>query len=131
MSAYDNDLGTHFLGNLVAAADLSDKKDHVVQIDANGAVSLPTGQGVRCLGVLKNTPKSGEACSVQVVGVSRVKFDANVSHVATGANVAAADTSGEVAVAASGDFVVGVTLEDGTADAFSSILLTPGAIPLA
>lgn len=66
------------LGMLAAGADLSAAANQFkfVKLDANGNVVLCAAATDIPIGVLQNTPKSGDAADVMVVGVSKVSTGA-------------------------------------------------------
>lgn len=103
---------------LVAAADLSAHQYKFVSVDSSGTVNL-TGNDAKADGVLMNKPKSGEAGTVAIAGVAKVKCGAAVTrggNVASGANGAAKN-------AATASEVLGVALETGASGRAISVLL--------
>ena len=78
--------------------------------------------GVMPLGVIQNKPNTGEAVELMVDGVSKVICDGTV-----GINVAVAvGASGGVKAAATGNIIVGTSLEAGVVNQLIPVLLTPG-----
>jgi len=59
---------------LKAGADLSSKQYCFVALDANGDVVACGANGVS-IGILQNTPNSGEAARVRVLGTSKLKMN--------------------------------------------------------
>jgi hypothetical protein len=58
---------------LVAGADLSDKQFHFVEVDnGTGRVTAVDNATDRPIGVLQNTPKSGEAADVLIAGGTKI-----------------------------------------------------------
>ena len=53
---------------LPAAADLSTKQYYFVKVNTSGQAALCSGATDRPIGVLQNTPTSGQAAEVLVVG---------------------------------------------------------------
>jgi hypothetical protein len=64
---------------LVAGADLSAKQYHFVKISASNTVVVCSGATDKPIGVLQNTPTSGQAAEVCVVGQTKVSSDAALS----------------------------------------------------
>jgi hypothetical protein len=65
--------------SLEAGADLSSKQYHFVKLDGSGnAVSCSAATDVP-VGVLQNTPTSGQAAEIVVVGLSKISSDAALS----------------------------------------------------
>ena len=62
-----------------AAGDLSAKQYHLVKLDANGKVVIVAAASDTPVGVLQNTPTSGEAASVVVSGVTKISSDAAIN----------------------------------------------------
>ena len=98
---------------LEAAADLSAKQYHFVAVDTNGKAAL-TGDDGNPIGVLQNAPTAGQAASICVYGVTKLKIGTE-SGLGAGFNVGC-DASSAGKVTDSGSFRLGVSLEDPTAD---------------
>ena len=105
---------------LKAAADLSAKQFHAVKLTGDHIVNF-SGAGDLSVGILQNDPKVvGEASSVACAGVSKAKCGATIS--AAGLRLAA-NVAGLLVPAASGDFVIGVSLAPAaTNDVFEMLL---------
>lgn len=105
-----------------AGEDLSDKLYRAVRLDpTNGAVVL-TGVGQLGLGVLQSDAKPGDAVAVRILGVSKVKVAESIP---AGARISGY-TGGLVRAAVSGDFPLGIALEEATeAGQIVSALLVP------
>lgn len=98
-------------GVLKAAADLSAKQFFAVKLDANGDVVL-SGDGDLSLGILQNAPILGEACEIEMDGISKTVAGAAV---AIGAEVAA-NAAGKLITAVAGKRVVAVALQAAAGD---------------
>ena len=62
-----------------AAGDLSAKQYHLVKLDADGKVVIVAATSDTPVGVLQNTPTSGEAATVVVCGVTKISADAAIN----------------------------------------------------
>lgn len=103
---------------LIAGADLRTHQFKFVSVAADGEVEL-TADDAKAQGVLMNAPNTGEAATVAIGGIVKVKCGAVVTRggdVASGASGAAkdADTSA---------VVLGTALETGANGRIISILL--------
>lgn len=63
------------LGNLTAAADLSAKQYHFVKLASATTVNVCTAITDVPIGVLQNTPTSGQAAEVCIFGITKVVAD--------------------------------------------------------
>jgi hypothetical protein len=99
------------IGSEVAAADLSTKQFFGVKFTATG-VALCSVAGEQCDGFLQNKPAAGAVCNVAVDGKSKAVAGGAI---AKGARVTVT-AAGKLAVAASGNYVLGIALEAATAD---------------
>jgi hypothetical protein len=120
------EFGTRENMSLIADSDLS-AKQYIIMAVGSGTLnschqaSLSTDPGI--VGVLQNAPKSGEPATVSIEGFSKVTAGG-----ALGVNVFfGSNSSGKAQLVASGDMVVGRTLEAATADkdVISVLLVTP------
>ena len=98
---------------LEAAADLSAKQYFFVAVDTNGKAAL-TGDDGNPIGVLQNKPAAGEAASICVYGVTKLRIGTE-SGLGAGYNVGC-DANSAGKVSDSGSYRLGVSLEDPTAD---------------
>lgn len=98
-------------GNEVAAADLSTKQFYAVKLTSTG-YALCSVAGEPCDGILQDDPLSGKVCNVMVHGISKAIAGGAI---AKGANVTV-DANGKLAVAASGNYILGRLKEAATAD---------------
>jgi hypothetical protein len=67
------------LGTLTAAADLSAKQYHFVKLASATTVNVCTAVTDVPVGVLQNTPTSGQAAEVVFLGISKVIADATLA----------------------------------------------------
>lgn len=67
------------LGNLTAAADLSSKQFHFVKLASATTVNVCTGVTDVPIGVLLNTPTSGQAAEVCIFGITKVVADGTLA----------------------------------------------------
>jgi hypothetical protein len=63
------------LGNLTAAADLSTKQYHFVKLTSATEVNVCTNIADVPIGVLQNTPTSGQAAEICIFGITKVVAD--------------------------------------------------------
>lgn len=112
-----------FTFTLVAAADYSASQFRFIDVDTTGKGATPTAAGGRVVGVRNNKPKSGEAATVVVNGVSIVEAGAAV---AVGADVMTDTTGRAITAATTGSNIAGIALEAASAAGqFIAILLSP------
>lgn len=110
----------------VANEDLSSSQYRVVvpagSVSAGKSkVGLPGGQGVFYMGVLLNTPASGAAAQVRILGETKVEANGTFN---AGVEVTIAATTGKIEAAASGDYVVGIAKEAAAeADQLVSVMM--------
>ncbi|PWC48113.1 hypothetical protein TSA6c_16890 [Azospirillum sp. TSA6c] len=118
------------IGTFVAGEDMTDHqyKAVILSTTADDTAVKPTGQGVRCIGILQNAPKAGQQCDICIAGISPVIGGASVTRGST-VTVNAAD--GEVGPASSGDYVLGILTQSITDGAKQSMLVQPQLVPLA
>ena len=100
-------------GVLVAGADLSTHQYKPVAIDTDGDVILAV-DGALAIGILQNKPLEGEACEIEMDGISKAVIGVSLTNAGTLLTPAA--TTGKLVAAASGDFVCAVQLAAGLAD---------------
>lgn len=99
------------LEGLTAGATFASKQYYFCYVSGANAVSPATALGQRCLGIEQNTPASGDAASVAVLGRSKVKLGS----AATAGNIlyAASDGSAVTAAASAAYYGMAVALETG------------------
>ena len=66
-------------GNLTAAADLSAKQFHFVKLASATTVNVCTNVADVPIGILQNTPTSGQAAEVCIFGISKVVADGTLA----------------------------------------------------
>lgn len=114
--AYENSLTSI---TLTAGANLASSQYFWVKLNTSGQVVV-AGDGDYAIGILQNSPASGEAATVAVAGVSKLKVG-TVAVVA--GDEAASDSAGKAATAATGDIINGAILESGSAADIVSVLI--------
>lgn len=67
------------VGNWTASADLSTKQYHFVKMSGNNTVTVCAAITDIPIGVLQNTPSSGQAAEVCVFGVTKVVADGTLA----------------------------------------------------
>ena len=67
------------LGTLTAAADLSDKQYYFVKLASATTVNVCTAITDLPIGILQNTPTSGQAANVRIFGVSKASADGTIT----------------------------------------------------
>jgi hypothetical protein len=109
----------------VAGADLSTKQYHFVELDnGTGRVTVADGATDRPIGVLQNTPLSGEAAEVCIVGGTKVVAGGTAS----AGQPAFTSASGNAVTLAFGTtgsaaFVVGTFIEPAAAGAITTAVI--------
>jgi hypothetical protein len=101
--------------NMIANSDLSAKQFFLVkQTGTVDKVDLVAANTDRTMGPLTNAPKSGQAASVQKLGIAKVVSDGSGTAIAAG-DVLAADSSGRVVKNATADrLCVGTAMDAST-----------------
>jgi hypothetical protein len=112
---------------LIAGADLSEKQFHFVEVsNADGTVTVCDNLADRPIGVLQNTPKSGEAADVLIVGGSKVAAGGTASPgqaLFTSASGTAITVAFGAAAAGSAAFVLGSFIEPAAAGAITTAVI--------
>ncbi len=104
---------------LVAGADLSAAQFKVVKAaSTGGAVVVGSAATDKCLGVLQNNPKNGEAAEVAFLGVCKALAEASVTY---GARVTSSSTGRVKVTTTANDTVIGHSL--GTASTSAGDLI--------
>lgn len=101
---------------LVAAADLSAKQYHFVTIDNDGKAAVVSADTDRPVGVLQNSPDTGEEAEVLIVGGTKLVASAAVNE---GAILGTASTGRAVTRVVSTDatkYILGTALTAAGAD---------------
>lgn len=96
-----------------ASEDLSAKQYYIMQMDSSGDCEIGEGATDLLIGVLQNTPESGQAARVRFAGTSKVVASAAI---AVGANVTTTNAGKAVTTTTDKDIVIGVALEAAAAD---------------
>lgn len=107
-----------------AGEDLSSDQYRHVVLDTDRTVRRPNAATDISLGILQNSPESGEAASVRVEGVSKVVLGATLTAGAIVAPeyVSAAD-AGKAQAAVATQYPSGLLLQGGDEDDLGSVLL--------
>ena len=109
----------------VAGEDLSAKQYHFVKLDnGDGTVKAVDGATDRPIGVLQNTPTSGQIAEITVVGGTKVEAGGTAS-VGQPAFASASATAVTLAFGTTGSaaYVVGTFIEDAAAGAITTALV--------
>ena len=109
----------------VAGEDLSAKQYHFVELDnGNGTVKAVNAATDRPIGVLQNTPTSGQIAEITVVGGTKVEAGGTAS-VGQPAFASASATAVTLAFGTTGSaaYVVGTFIEDAAAGAITTALI--------
>jgi hypothetical protein len=67
------------VGQFTASADLSSKQYHFVKMSGNNTVTVCAAITDLPIGVLQNTPTSGQAAEVALFGITKVKADGTLA----------------------------------------------------
>jgi len=113
------------LGNLTAAADLSAKQFHFVKLASATTVNVCTAITDVPVGVLLNTPTSGQAAEVCIFGITKVVADGNL---AAGNIIGTSSDSQADAITRGSDTtvtVMGQAIEAGSAGQTVTMFLNP------
>lgn len=97
---------------LTAGEDLSSKQYYIVQLDSSGDLEVGEGATDLIVGVLQNTPESGQAACYRFAGTTKVIASAAV---AIGALVTSAADGEAVTTTTDKDVVIGRALEAASA----------------
>ena len=66
-------------GNLTAAADLSSSQFYFVKLASATTVNVCTAITDKPIGILQNTPESGETATIAIFGISKVSADGTLA----------------------------------------------------
>lgn len=100
----------------------------IVKLGATaGNVQLNDSAGEQCLGVALEKAASGQAVSVVILGVTKVKVGTAITVTTTPVPIQA-DGSGDAIEATTADLIVGYALETGADGDYISCLICPGGI---
>jgi len=112
-------------GNLTAAADLSAKQFHFVKLASATTVNVCDDVADVPIGILQNTPTSGQAAEVCIFGISKVVADGNL---AAGNIIGTSADSQADAITRGSDTtvtVMGIAVEAGAAGQTVTMFLNP------
>jgi len=96
---------------LVAGADLSAIQYHFVKLDADGK-AVACGANEVSIGILQNTPESGEAARVRVLGTSKLVMNEAVDE---GEAITSTDTGAGEVVDLADEYAGAIDIEAATA----------------
>ncbi len=102
------------IGNLTAAADLSAKQFYFVKLASATTVNVCSGVTDKPIGVLQNTPTSGQAAEIVFFGISKVSADGTTA----AGDLLGTSADGQAAVYTTTDttkYVCGQAIEAGAA----------------
>ena len=109
---------------LEAGADLSTKQYHFVKLDNAGKAVVCSGATDRPVGVLQNTPISGQAAEIVVVGLTKVSSDAGLTIGAVIGTSADGQADAKTPGTDTTEYVVGTVLvTTGAAGVIGSVLV--------
>lgn len=112
-------------GNWTASADLSAKQYYFVKMSGANTVDVTSAITDKTIGVLQNTPTSGQAAEVCLFGITKVVADGNL----TAGNLIGTSNDGQAdAITAGTDttvYVVGQALESGAAGEIVTMFFNP------
>lgn len=113
------------VGNWTASADLSSKQFYFVKMSGAGTVDVTSAITDKTIGVLQNTPKSGQAAEVCVFGITKVVADG----ILAAGNLIGTSNDGQAdAITAGTDttvYVVGQALETAAAGDVTTMFFNP------
>lgn len=101
---------------LPAAADLSAKQYYFVKVNSSGQAALCSAATDKPIGVLQNTPKSGEEASILVVGGTKVIASASLDEGTLIGTTAAGKAGAKVPGTDTSNYVVGTVILAAGAD---------------
>lgn len=107
-----------------AAQDFTNYRYSYVVADSNGKAALPSNGTNQVLGVIQNTPETGQEANVVPMGsggTSKILLGATL---AAGAKVSMEADTGKAVAAASGSTPAGTLLQGGAEDELGEVLLS-------
>lgn len=110
------------LGQLTASADLSAKQFHFVKLASATTVDVCSGVTDKPIGILQNTPTSGQAAEICIFGITKVVSDGTTA----AGNLIGTSADGQAAVYTSSDttkFICGQAIEAGAASEVVTMFL--------
>ena len=112
------------IGTFTASADLSAKQFYIVKMSGDNTVTVCAAVTDVPIGVLQNTPASGEQAVVRVAGVSKVSADATLA----AGDIIGSSADGQAQPVVQGSettvYNVGQALTGGAAGTLQSALIT-------
>lgn len=112
-------------GQWTASADLSSKQYHFVKMSGSNTVDVTSAITDKTIGVLQNTPSSGQAAEVVIFGITKVVADGNL----TAGNLIGTSNDGQAdAIAAGTDttvYVCGQSIDGGAAGQTVTMFFNP------
>jgi len=112
------------IGTFTASADLSAKQFYIVKMSGDNTVTVCAAVTDVPIGVLQNTPASGEQAVVRVAGVSKVSADATLA----AGDIIGSSADGQAQPVTQGSettvYNVGQALTGGAAGTLQSALIT-------
>lgn len=106
-----------------AGADLSAKKNFIVKRTADNTVGLASAATDVLLGVLTNSPKSGDGAAVALVGSGQIALVVAGGSISADA-VLTADSAGKaIATTTTGNYILGRAMNDADAGDLVEVLL--------
>lgn len=112
------------IGTFTASADLSAKQFYIVKMSGDNTVTVCAAVTDVPIGVLQNTPASGEQAVVRVAGISKVSADATLA----AGDIIGSSADGQAQPVAQGSettvYNVGQALTGGAAGTLQSALIT-------
>ena len=113
------------VGQWTASADLSSKQFHFVKMSGNNTVDVTSAITDKTIGVLQNTPTSGQSAEVCVFGVTKVVADGTLA--AGNLIGSSADAQADAIVAGTDTtvYVVGQALEAAAAGNTVTMFFNP------
>jgi hypothetical protein len=110
-----------------AAADLSAKQYHIVEMTADMTVNVCNNAADKPIGILQNKPRAGETAIVRMLGISKVVADGTLNR---DDNYGTSADGHAVAKTVADDLILGRVLE-GVSNAGEIATVTVNALSLA
>lgn len=95
---------------MIAGADLSSSQYLFVKTNSTAKTVVLCGDGEDAFGILQDDPVSGQACTVAIGGVSKLKLGGSV----TAGGPVSSGASGVGNASANGDYMLGYALAGGS-----------------
>jgi len=110
------------LGQLTASADLSAKQFHFVKLASATTVDVCSGVTDKPIGILQNSPASGQAAEICIFGITKVVSDGTTA----AGNLIGTSSDGQAAVYTTTDttkYICGQAIEAGAASEVITMFL--------